>query len=210
VEGERFSTPHYSTAAELMNGTGGYTWGLTLPTSTHGRVVDQACIGCHMGATPGMDDAGTPDDSSDDTPMAGHNTVGGHTFAMVSLVDGTENVAVCQQCHDGATSFEFEARYDYDGDGAEETNQEEVAGLLEAVQGQLEAQGVAVLDSYPYFEIPEGAGPDIKGAVYNFKFSRDDAAAVHNLRYTVALLQLTYEKLAGAPLPNAHILPPKE
>jgi len=210
VEGERFSTPHYSTAAELMSGTGGYTWGLELPTSTHGRVVEQACIGCHMGATPGMDDAGTPDDNSDDTPLPGHNTVGGHTFAMVSSVDETENSGVCQQGHDGATSFEFVARYDYDGDGTEETNEAEVAGLLEAVQGQLEAQGVVVLDHYPYFELPEGAGPDIKGAVYNFKFSRDDAAAVHNLRYTVALLQLSYEKLAGEPLPNAYILPPKE
>jgi hypothetical protein len=198
--GGRFSTPHYSTAAELMNATGGYTWGETLPTSTHGRVMEDACIGCHMSATPGLDESGEP--------LPGHNEMGGHTFSMVGA-DGTPNVAVCQQCHDAATSFEFEARRDYDGDGAIETNQAEVAGLLAVLQGALEANGVAVLDYYPYFEIPEGASTDLYGAVYNFKFSRAGAAAVHNLRYTVSLLQLSYEKLMGEPVPGATILPPK-
>jgi hypothetical protein len=209
VEGENFSTPHYSTAAELMNGTGGYTWGETLPTGSHGFVVEGACIGCHMGETPGVDDMGTADDAADDQPLAGHNTVGSHTFSMVSPVDGTENVAICQACHGEVESFAFEAESDYDGDGAVETNQDEVAGLLEVVQGALGEQGVEVLESYPYFTLPENPSVDLKGAVYNFKFARSNGAAVHNLRYTVALLQLTYEKLAGEPVPGAEILPPE-
>lgn len=209
AQGNNFSLPHYSTAAELMNGTGGYSWGLTLPTSTHGRAIEGACIGCHMGATPGMSDNGTPDDSSDDTPLPGHNTVGQHTFSMTDA-DGVENVAVCQTCHDAATSFEFEARRDYDGDGAIETNQAEVAGLLEVLTAAVIEQGVEVLDHHPYFNVPEGSSADLYGAVYNIKFARDDASAVHNLRYTVSLLQLSYEKVTGSPVPGATILSPKE
>jgi len=199
--GGRFSTPHYSTAAELMNATGGYTWGETLPTSTHGRAIEGSCIGCHMGPTPGTD--------ADGNPLPGYQTVGQHTFAMTSPVDGTENVAICQVCHDAATSFAFEARRDYDGDGAIETNQDEVAGLQEILRGALEEAGVGVLDYYPYFEIPEGASADVYGAVYNYKFSQSGGAVVHNLRYVVSLLQLSYEKLTGSPVPGATILPPK-
>jgi hypothetical protein len=199
--GERFSTPHYSTAGELMNATGGYTWGEVLPTSTHGNVIESACVGCHMAEHTGME-------MEDDMAMAGHYDIGGHSFAMTSP-DGVENVGVCQECHDGAASFEFEAFRDYDGDGEFESNQAEVAGLIELLQGALEAQGVAVLNSYPYFEIPEDADVNIYGAVYNFKFTRDDASAVHNLRYTVALLQLSYEQLTGEPVPGAYILSPK-
>ena len=199
VEGERFSTPHYSVAAELISNTGGYTWGETVPVTRHGQIIQSSCVSCHMAATPGMDDDGNP--------LPGHNTVGQHTFAMVSPVDGTENVAVCQGCHSGVESFAFDAAGDYDGDGAVETNQDEVAGLLEVLQGALEANGVVVLDHYPYFELPEDASVDVKGAVFNFKMIRDDqGSVVHNLKYSVGLLQLSYAKLTGEPVPGATLV----
>jgi hypothetical protein len=192
VAGEGLSTPHYSTAAELMNDTGGFTWGETLPSSGHGQEVPGACIGCHMAETPDMDDMG----------------VGQHTFAMVSA-DGVEHVEVCQQCHGEVENFAFESFFDHDGDGAAEDHKAEVDGLLELVQAQLEAQGVVILDHHPYFEIPEDAGEDLFAGVYNFKFARDDASAYHNFKYVVSLLQLTYEKLAGEPVPGAEILAPQ-
>jgi mono/diheme cytochrome c family protein len=200
AEGGSFSTPHYSTAAELMNATGGYTWGEVLPTSTHGRAVDDSCIGCHMAAGPGMD--------ADGAALPGHNEVGGHSFAMVSA-DGVENVAVCQRCHDAAESFAFEARRDYDGDGVIETNQAEVEGLQALLETAVVEAGVTLLDHHPYVEIPEGASADVYGAVWNMEFSGSSGSAVHNLRYTVALLQLSYQKLTGEPVPNAVILSPK-
>lgn len=194
VEGERFSTPHYSTAAELMAGTGAYTWGEVLPTGTHGFVVEQTCVGCHMAESP-------------DTQAAeGHAIAGGHTFAMVSPIDGTENVAVCQDCHEGVESFAFEASGDYDGDGAVETGPEEVDGLIELLGSALTGAGVEILDHHPYFTIPEGAGTEIKGAVYNYKFATSGGAAAHNFVYTVAMLQLSYEKVAGEPVPNADLM----
>lgn len=199
VESGRLSTPHYSTAGELMYSVGGYTWGEDIPTSPHGAIVEDACVSCHMGATPGMD--------ADGNVLPGHNTVGEHTFAMVSPVDGTENVAVCQTCHDGARTFDFEAFRDYDGDGTIETNQAEIDGLRELVLGAVVEAGVNVLDHHPYFEFPEsGVSADVFAAVWNVKFTESGGSAVHNLRYTVGLLQLSYEKLMGAPVPDAYIL----
>lgn len=200
VAGENFSTPHYSTGGELMNATGGYTWGEDLPTSTHGRAVEGSCIGCHMAETPGMD--------ADGAPLAGHNTVGGHTFAM-SDAEGNQNVAVCQVCHDYANAFEFDARGDYDGDGTIESNQAEVEGLREVLEAAIVEAGVGVLDHHPYFEVPESSDENLYGAVWNLKFTESGGSAIHNLRYTVSLLQLSYERLTGAPLENAYILPPK-
>jgi len=209
VESQQFSTPHHgNNQAELLNATGGYTWDATLPTSTHGKVIEGMCTGCHMGPTPGMDNNGTPEDTSDDKPLPGHNEIGQHSFAMVSA-DGVENVAVCQQCHDGATSFDFTSRADYDGDGTAETVQEEVAGLRELLWGALEKAGVTKTEERPFFKAPDNADENIFGALWNYYFTEVEGTAVHNFRYSVALLQLSYEKVAGEPVPNATILSPK-
>lgn len=194
VEGENFGTPHYSSAAEMMYGSGGYNFGEELPSSLHAQVVEGMCIGCHMAPTPGNDDAGNP--------LPGHNEIGGHTFAMVNA-DGVENIAACQTCHESAESFDFEARGDYDGDGTVETNDAEIDGLLELLRAELEARGVVFLPSYPYITMPDGASAELKGAVYNYKLISDSPTAAHNLKYQVALLQLSYEKLTGSPVPNA-------
>jgi hypothetical protein len=202
VESGSLGTPHHSTAAEQMYALGGYTWGETLPTSGHSGAVDNMCIGCHMAPTPGTD--------ADGNPLPGHNTVGEHSFA-VKDADGVENVAVCQQCHDAVnTSFEFEARRDYDGDGVIESNQAEVEGLRTLLEEALLEAGVTVTGGHPPFEFPEsGATVDMYGAAYNLEFTLSGGTAVHNMRFAVSLLQLSYEKLTGEPVPGATILPPK-
>jgi len=194
VESGRISTPHYSTGAELMNATGGYTWGFDMPTSGHGEAIEDSCVACHMANTP---PSGT----------VAHNEIGGHTFAMTNA-DGIQNITTCEGCHDGEDSFNFEAFRDYDGDGTIETNDEEVAGLRELLVEALAERGVSVLDHYPYYEIAEGTetSVDLYGAIWNHKFTESGGSAVHNLRYTVALLQLSYEQLLGEPVPNAYIL----
>jgi cytochrome c1 len=195
VENASPEWPHYSTAAELMSNTGGYTWGETIDNSPHGSIVAETCITCHMAQTPGMDDMGTPDDSSDDVPLPGHDTVGEHTFAMVSPVDGTENFAVCTACHPGVTSFDWTARADYDGDGIIETNHEEIGGLRALLKSALEAKGVQFLASYPYYVLPTNASIDIKGGVWNYQFTGSGGSVVHNFKHTLGLLQLSLEKL---------------
>lgn len=196
-QGETFSTPHYSTAAELMNNTGGYTWGETLPSSPHGMIIQETCISCHMAPTPGTDDSGSS--------LPGHNQVGEHTFAMISA-DGVENIAVCQNCHGPVESFDLAAKADYDGNGSVETVEAELNGLMTVLQDALEAKDVKVLDSYPYFEIPDNADINIYGAIYNLKFVRGGSSSSHNFKYAAALLQLSYEKLTGEPVPDAETL----
>jgi hypothetical protein len=187
----------------MMAGVGGYTWGETLPSSQHGVEVEGMCITCHMAETPGMD--------ADGNPLPGHNTVGGHTFAMTSP-DGVANLGACVACHesDNYESFEISAGGDYDGDGEVESTNAEVAGLVEAVGEALAANDVPPLDHYPYYgfpvDDPATLDVDVKGAVYNHKFGSSKGAAIHNFKYTVALLQLSYEKLMGEPVPNADIM----
>ncbi len=208
--------PHYSSAAELMTtdqGDAGYTWGLDLPEAPHGEIVENTCIGCHMAETPGVDDNGTADDASDDTPLPGHNTVGEHTFLLTSPVDGTKNVAVCQQCHgEEVEDFDFEAEADYDGDGTAETNKEELEGLLEVLLAALEDKGVVALESRPYYELPPDTDATLRGAVYNrhlvFEAVHRGSEA-HNFPYLVALLQLSYRQVTGSDVPNAEILAPE-
>jgi hypothetical protein len=201
--GENFITPHYSAATELLIGTGGYTWGEILPASPHIFAIDGLCVSCHMAPTPGMDNMGTPDDFSDDIPLPGHDTVGEHTFAMVSPVDETENIGACLGCHEEMELFDLEAKGDYDGDGVIETNVIEIDGLIEILRLQLSLKGVEVLEGYPYYVIPVGVDKDVLGAVWNYHLLVNNNAPAHNLKYLVSLAQLTYEKLTGYPIPNA-------
>jgi hypothetical protein len=196
VEGEEFDTGHYSTAAELMLGTGGYTWGQELPSSPHGMVVEDTCVTCHMAPTTG---------SLDEPDAPGRHQVGEHTFQMTSA-DGVENIGACTTCHADATAFDFEAGGDYDGDGAVETNEEELEGLRELLRAQLEGAGVVFLESHPYFEIPEGADVNVLGGVFNYQFTHSGGSSVHNLDYVISLLQLSYEMVAGEPVPGADLV----
>lgn len=184
LENGSISMPHHNNnQSELIAMTGGYTWGETLPSSPHGVAVEDACIGCHMASSPGVD-------------APGHNEVGGHSFAMVSE-EGVENVDACQSCHFGATSLDFEAARDYDGDGMFESNQEEIAGLREILSELLVAAGIENVDSGRGFTIPEGSSEDVVGAFWNYQFTLVPGTAAHNLRYAVSLLQLSIEKLGG-------------
>ena len=204
--GENFVPPHYSAATELLIGTGGYTWGEILPASPHIFALDGLCVRCHMVSTPGMDDMGTPNDFSDDVPLPGHDTVGEHTFAMVSSVDETENIGACLSCHEDMVTFDLDAKGDYDGDGVVETNALEIDGLIAILQHELDLKGVEFLENYPYYEIPVGVDKDVLGGVWNYHLLVNNNVPAHNLKYLVSLAQLTYEKLSGYPLPNAFIV----
>ncbi len=214
----RMGLPHYSSAAELLNielANAGYTWGIAgddMPNTPH-YTIEGTCVTCHMAETPGMDSAGTEDDTSDDTPLPGHDTVGSHTFLMTSPVDGTENIGVCQQCHGDAASFEeIAAEDDYDGDGAAEAYHAELEGLLELMKAELEGQDIEFLESHPYYSLPANASVDLRGALFNYHLVFEAVhrgAQYHNPQYLVGLMQLSYRKLTGADVPNAEIIAPE-
>lgn len=228
VDGD-VSFPHYSAAAEAINNAGGYDFGVEIPNSPHSMigqqeddngVIEGACVYCHMGETPGGSrnvntENGTDTEVTDET-NPGHNLIGGHTFNMVAERENGERVelvSTCTECHQDVTTFNFTADADYDGNGQVEGVQTEVAGLLGLVQQALEDQGVEFVEGYPYMRLPENASEEINGAAYNWRYvvgvvpiGEGRASAIHNFDRSVALLQVSYQRLTGQDVQNATIL----
>ena len=202
VEDDEPSWPHYSTASEMIAGTGGYTYGEEIDNSPH-QAVGLVCVECHMAATPGMDDAGTPDDSEDDTPLPGQNEVGEHTFAMTSA-DGVELLSSCTECHGEIEDFNLEANGDYDGNGTVEGIRDEVQGLVDLLLQAIQDDGPVWLGRHPYWE--EVTTPEQKAAIYNYMFvAHEGSQGIHNTARAVQLLQASYRDLTGADVPGADL-----
>lgn len=237
------SYPHYSSASEMVNGVGGYDFGVKLKNGFHtnigkGVINDEhtnqpgneaftqvnagqpagACVTCHMYRTPGG-----VWDTKDSLAVPGHQQIGGHTFAMVTEVNGKEvqHTEPCQQCHPGIKDFNFPASADYDGNGKTEGVQTEVKGLLEltkkAVLDKSKAENIPATfqDAYPYIVFPKDAKPslELKGALYNMRYvlgvvwsGEGAAATIHNFDRSVGLLQVSIAKLTGKDIPNATLL----
>ncbi|HEX9015701.1 MAG TPA: multiheme c-type cytochrome [Chloroflexota bacterium] len=222
VDAAKASFPHYSAAAEMLADTGGVTYGRTVPNSAHGMVVGEfpvqspagggamlfggnvpgPCVACHMTAT--LADAKNPE----------QNKVGEHSFNTKDPVTGFDYTASCLVCHEGITSFNFAAKYDYDGNGKVEGVQTEVAGLLTKLQDALAASGIKSVKGYPYFDQSGKANWTMqqKNAIYNYLFVRGVegtngvASAVHNFKRSVALLQYSYKDLTGKDVPGATLV----
>ena len=189
------SYPHYSSAAEALNDTGGVDYGLKLPASPHALMVGQTPVanpaavaddpesakflfskpGDATGQKPGPCVAchmyPTPSDAKDPAAAAMHQ-VGSHSFNMVSPDGKVEYTAACKACHsDIGDSFNFAAKADYDGNGKTEGVQDEVKGLLGVLWGSLEKSGLKKIDTgYPYASVPKDASDKVKNAWYNYRF----------------------------------------
>jgi hypothetical protein len=177
--------PHYSTAAEMLSDTGGFTFGQTLPNSPHGALVGVApipsgsttpgsakflysaptdtkgnipgpCITCHMIAGPPAADKAA-------------YQVGGHSFNTVSPDGMVEYGAACKSCHGEVKDFNLKAKGDYDGNGTVAGVQDELKGLLDAVLKNLEGKGWKAIGNSPYAQVPTTADSKQKAAWYNFR-----------------------------------------
>ncbi|HEX9015702.1 MAG TPA: hypothetical protein VF960_06820, partial [Chloroflexota bacterium] len=103
---------------------------------------------------------------------------------------------------------------DYDGNGKVEGVQQEVAGLVTKLQGAIADSGIKPIKGNPYFDAAAlaAANEQQKNAVFNYRFVRGPeggdgkAAAIHNFKRSVMLLQLSYKDLTGNDVPNATIL----
>ena len=235
--------PHYSSAAEQIAGIGGFDFGFKIKNAYHvnigkGVINDEhtnqpgnmgltqvndgknpgACVLCHMYRTPGG-----VWDTKDSMAVPGHQKIGGHTFSMVAEQDKkvVEHVEPCQQCHPGATTFNFNVDEDLDGNGKMEGAQTEIKSLLDMVKKEIvnkaKAEGfeLKTQDGYPYFVFPQDAKPsvEIKGAIYNFRYvngvmwsGEGKGSAIHNTYRSAGLLQASYEKLTGKPLEKASLM----
>jgi len=238
------SYPHYSSAAEQLNGIGGYDFGFTLENVFHvnlgkGVINDEhsnqpgnmdftqvndgqapgACVLCHMYRTPGG-----VWDTKDSLATPGHQQIGGHTFNMVTTdASGkkVEHIEVCQQCHPGVTTFDFTSADDIDGNGKKEGVQTEMKNLLAMLKTEIQNKAKAekidlkIQDNNPYFVLPADSKPslELKAAIYNYRYvngvmwtGEGKAAAIHNFTRSAGLLQASYLKLTGKPVPGADLL----
>ena len=160
------------------------------------------CIVCHMAAS--FRDAKDPN----------YLKVGDHSFNTTP--DGKFDYGEsCKPCHGEVKDFNLKAKADYDGNGKVEGVQDEVKGLLMAVWKGLEAKGWKQSDHTPYGTAPANADAKQKAAFYNFRMlygvmwaadasgnisggNEGKAAAIHNFKRSVALLQLAIKDLTGA------------
>jgi Cytochrome c554 and c-prime/Doubled CXXCH motif (Paired_CXXCH_1) len=217
------SFPHYSAAAEFVYNQGGVDYGTTLVNSLHGMIVGAdpvadpadktgktmlfggnkpgACVTCHM--WPTITDAKDPN----------YLKVGAHSFNTVSPDGKFDYGAACKSCHGDVTDFNLKARGDYDGNGKVEGVQDEVKGLLNLLWAEFEKAGYKKQDGNPYITDTAKFTDKQKQAWYNFRLvygvmwtGEGKAAAIHNFKRSVNLLQLSYKDLTGKDVPGATIM----
>jgi hypothetical protein len=174
--------PHEGPQADMLMGANGFTYGKNIPSSAHGDVVADTCVGCHT-QTPAATD-----------PALGQ--VGGHTFKMSfagnATIPAEQLVGACQTCHGpDITTFDFPLM-DYDGDGVIDGAQTEVQHLLDQLAVMLPPVGQAktslTIDS-------TWTQPQLEAA-YNYLFvQKDGSHGVHNMAYTIGLLKASIADL---------------
>jgi hypothetical protein len=175
--------PHHNPQTDMLLGTNAAEFGTPTSSSGHKYALQDACVDCHMYATP-------------DTGKPGKDKIGGHSWAMEA--DGVENVAACQSCHGPIKSFDdIKAAYDYDRNGRVGGIQTEVKGML-ARLGNILPKQVAdsgkVLQSFTQNQLR---------AAYDYFFVLYDGSyGVHNAKYAIGLLQKSMDILTGVETVN--------
>jgi nitrate/TMAO reductase-like tetraheme cytochrome c subunit len=180
---------HHGTVAAIYSGMGGMEIPGTQVYTTKPTHSTTACATCHM--APAVSDE-----------------LGGHTFSVAGLVDGTytQNVNGCNQCHDGTTMAKITAFYP----NAKST---EIQGMLNTLGDKLNALSLVTTTTDPtnkYYNLTNnhydgGAKPKtgstnlMAAAVINFQLVlQDRSLGIHNFDYTKALLSNTIDALTNA------------
>ncbi len=213
LDGKQARGAHDDTQADVLYGVGVVTYGEAFRNSPHLKATD-ACVTCHQAANPTMN--GAP--GAHGSLVA--NNVGGHSWNMEGTYTGIANgkqvtdqevynLAGCNTkgCHAGAplTSFDVKADADYDGNGTVGTFQDEVKGLLTLLADKLpkDAQGNVLSSGIS----DKNTTRDQRQALWNYWVVESDGSnGLHNLDFTIQLLQTTYEHLVGSDVPNAKIM----
>jgi hypothetical protein len=127
-------------------------------------------------------------------------SVGGHSFNLAGEWEGKhlENVEnACSACHKDLTTLNRPAYGDYDGDGGVEGVQDEVKGLLELLAAEL-PKDPKTGDVLSYPIKPDNTTEAQRKALWNYWLIRNDGSyGIHNTRFAVNLLKLTYKELTG-------------
>ncbi len=187
---------HDSSQGDMLEGRNAFTYGQTIPSSSHRTTVADACVGCHMQTV----NLGEP----------GFLLSGGHTFKMSyqAVANGVTNtvdkVNVCAQCHGNIASFDFPVQ-DYNGDGVIAGVQTEVQSMLDRLStmvpnGTYVASGNYVADGLVKTSMSTKTNWPAKYlmAAYNWQFvNADGSKGVHNAPFATGLLKASIADLSG-------------
>ncbi len=199
--GYKYFGPHHSPQGDMLAGvsayegvTSGFTYGGKF---TNHYVIENACVTCHMDMTPNAD--GT------------NNT--GHTFMP--------RATACAACHGEIGDFdEIMAQADYDGNGAIEGMEAEIAGLEGTLTGLLVTAGLdttgnvsvsSALSATRFDTLADGTQSPtairLRKGGYNLVFVQEDHSnGFHNPTYAIQILQQSILFMNSGALTSAHIL----
>ncbi|MCG8608191.1 hypothetical protein MJD09_24800, partial [bacterium] len=196
---QRHFGPHHSNQADMLFGTNVITWGVYVPSSTHRDALEDACVSCHMFATPAAEEPG-------------RDFIGDHTFAMTydggtpeNPADDIDHVVACQTCHgESLTSFDdIMAREDHDEDGTIESAKAELAGMMDRVGLLLPPIGNTFVEEDPTDDFTRLQ----LNALFNYNYVVDDGShGMHNFQFAINLMKLTESALMHGVLTGGDIL----
>jgi len=208
--GKKVRGPHENPQADVVYGIKDsvFDFGEPLGSSPCANKTEDACVTCHMAPNPVLDPGKDGKVGTRDDVLA--LNVGGHSMAMAGEANGkqVQNTASCEVdgCHakGSMATLDAAASADYDGNGKVEGLQEEVKGLLKLLEGKLpkDDKGQVLSSTITADNTTEVQ----REALWNYwLITADGSYGIHNATFTVQLLQKTYQKLTGQPVPNATI-----
>ena len=173
--------PHDGPQADMLMGTNGYTYGQTIPSSAHQYVTTNTCVDCHMQTVAGTDPA--------------FMKAGDHTFKTTYAPAGQapeDLVGACQACH-GKEMTTFDVpMFNFTGTGGIAGVQTQVQALLDKLSTLLPPNSLVK----PSLTIDSTWTKPQLEAAYNWLFVNNDGSkGVHNLNYSVGLLQASIANL---------------
>ncbi|MHB9003726.1 MAG: hypothetical protein ACYC6C_06635 [Coriobacteriia bacterium] len=173
--------PHYGPQADVLNGTGGMTEGLTLVSTKDHQEIEDTCVACHM---------------------SGEQS---HSF-----LPNEAACEECHENFTSAEDIIADADYDGNGQAeAFVTEVEGLMNALEtainetAESTEFAAQSGSIIFKSNDTTMTTVPTPAYMGA-YNWELiDHDSSRGIHNPFFTVSLLQETYREMTGAAIPNA-------
>jgi hypothetical protein len=192
--------PHHSPQTDMFFGSNGYEFGKSNLSglTTHGT-LENSCATCHMA-----------------TRVNGSSVHSNHAMSMRDEEGNpTEwGLNACRSCHgEGLQDYgDVQAFADYDNDGTVEGAQHEVEGLLDLLKAQLPQDNTGAVISMMKDSLKVKGNQKAVQGIWNYHFVEDDLSkGIHNMKYTVALLQSSLTNLIGiqfdnVPTPDAYQL----
>jgi hypothetical protein len=186
---------HDSPQGDMIEGINAITYGLAIPSSAHRESVTNSCVGCHMQTLASSN--------------PGFLLAGGHTFEMSynvvtnGVTNKIDQVAVCNQCHGGITTFNFPVE-DYANVGTILGVQTEVQILLNQLSALLpNSKGVIAGAPQTSLSVTTNWTTNQLMAAYNWEFvSSDGSMGVHNAPFATGLLKASIANLTGVSVPG--------